>query len=73
VRTWSKVTFRVTLIERVDGPIAPTTKRAPATSRARRPAARVISYARSARPYSASTYGAQPNVLVDMISAPASK
>jgi hypothetical protein len=37
------VTLRVTLIERVDGPIAPTTKRSPATSRARRAAASVIS------------------------------
>jgi len=54
-RTWSKVTLRVTLMDRVEGPIAPTTKRSPATSRARRAPAKVISWARSARAYSAST------------------
>src|SRR4029453_10335990 len=37
---------------------------------ARRAAAREISHARSARPYSASTYGAQPKVLVEMQSGP---
>jgi len=71
--TSSKVTLRVTEIERVPGPMAPTTNRVPATSRARPAPARAISYARSASPYSPRTYGAQPNVLVDIMSAPASR
>jgi hypothetical protein len=43
-RTSSNVTLRVTVIERVEGPMAPATKRSsPAASRAIRAAARVIS------------------------------
>jgi hypothetical protein len=42
-RTSTNVTLRVTEIDRVDGPMAPSTNRSPAAARASRAAAKVIS------------------------------
>ena len=68
----------VTVIDLVEGPIDPATKRgrsgvenASAVSRAKRPASELISATRSCNPYSASTMSVAPKVLVSIMSAPA--
>ncbi len=76
----SKVTPPVTVTDLVVGPIEPATNRGrsavayrAADSRASSAARRLIASARSARPYSASTRGVEPNVSVSTMSAPASR
>ena len=76
----SKVMPPVTEIALVVGPIAPQTKRirpgasnSAQASRASFAASRLISNAWSARPYSPSTSGVEPNELVSTMSAPAAR